>query len=139
MTGSWPLELLPGRWHLYRLPPGTPWPPQALQTPWAFLARTPDEVSLLLPEDVPAPEGSRTQGPWRALRVAVTLDFDLVGVLAGLSRALAEADVPLLAVSTFDTDYLFVPAARLEDALAALRRAGYPFVRVLRKGTKCLF
>jgi len=124
-AASWPLVLLPQRWTLYRLPPEAPWPPEALRTPWAFLARTPDEVSLLLPEDVPAPEGGRAQGPWRGFRVATVLDLGLVGVLAGLSQTLAAAGVPLLAVSTHDTDYLFVPAERLEAATQALRQAGY--------------
>lgn len=122
---SWPLALLPQRWMLYRLPPDAPWPPEVRAAPWAFLARTSDEVSLLLPEDVPAPKGSRAQGPWRGLRIATTLDFSLVGVLAALSQVLAAAGVPLLAVSTYDTDYFFVPAADLEVAVEALQQAGH--------------
>ncbi len=125
---SWPLALLPQRWMLYRLPPEAPWPQAALTHPWAFLARTPEEVSLLLPEEVSPPRAGRVQGPWRALRVATTLDLSLIGVLAGLSQILAAAEVPLLAFSTFDTDYLFVPAERLTTALQALRQAGYPVV-----------
>lgn len=128
MKTLWPLQMLPQRWMLYRLPGDASWPRQALAAPWAFLSRTPDEVTLLLPEEVPAPEGSRAQGPWRGLRVAATLDFDLVGVLAGITHPLAEAGVSVLALATFDTDYLFVPADQWETALAALRRAGYPLL-----------
>jgi len=40
--------------------------------------------------------------------------------LAALSGALAEAGVSLLAVSTFETDYLLVPGERLDEAVAAL-------------------
>lgn len=125
MTLQFTLRLLPGTWRIVRLPGDAPWLHEALRSPWAFLARTPDEVSLLLPEEVPAPEGSRTHGPLRGLRVEGTLDFALVGVLAGLSRALAEAGVPILAFSTYDTDYLFVPADRCAEAVRALRGAGY--------------
>ncbi len=131
MSG-WTLEIVTGRWILYRLPGESAWPPEALQSSWAFLARTPEEVSLLLPEDLPAPQGGRAEGPWRALRVAGTLDFALVGVLAELSRALAAAGVPILAVSTYDTDYLFVPADRFSEAIAALQAAGHRVMGRLR-------
>ncbi len=118
--------MLPGRWRLYRLPPEAPWPLEALRSPWAFLARTPEEVSLLLPEEVPPPAEGQAHGPLRGLRLVPPLDLSLVGVLAALSRTLAQAGVPLLALSTYDTDYLFVPAEQWEAALAALRAAGYP-------------
>lgn len=126
-----PLEVLPFRWMLYRLPAGTPWPETALRSPWAFLVRTPEEVALLLPEALPPPEGSRGHGPLAALRVATTLDFNMVGILATLSHVLAQAQVPILALSTYDTDYLFLPEARLKDALKALHDAGYPLTGTL--------
>jgi hypothetical protein len=58
------------------------------------------------------------------LRVLGAFDFDVVGVLARLSGALAAAGVPLLACSTFDTDYLLVHAPDRDRAADALRRAG---------------
>ncbi len=128
MNNDWTLTVLAGRWWLYRLPGDTPWPPEALHAPWAFLARTPDEVSLLLPEGVPAPQGSRSHGPLAGLRVEGPLAFDLVGVLAALSRVLAAAGISVLAWATYDTDYLFVPAAHLADACRALGEAGYHVV-----------
>ncbi len=129
---GWTLETLAGHWTLYRLPEKSAWPSEALHSSWAFLARTPEEVSLLLPEDLPAPQGGRAEGPWRALRVAGTLDFALVGVLAELSQALAAAGVPILAVSTYDTDYLFVPADRFSEAIAALQAAGHRIRKSIR-------
>ncbi len=53
------------------------------------------------------------------------LDFALVGILADLAGRLAQAGVSILAFSTFDTDWLLVPGARVEDARAALERAGH--------------
>jgi hypothetical protein len=48
-----------------------------------------------------------------------------IGVLAGLAAPLAEAKVSLLAISTFDTDYLLVSEKQLQAAIAALRSAGH--------------
>jgi hypothetical protein len=56
--------------------------------------------------------------------VVGTFDFGVVGVLARLASALAADGVPLMAISTFDTDYLLVHAPDLGRAAAALRGAG---------------
>ena len=90
-----------------------------------FLARTDREWSLVCEEER-IPAGCLAVEPgWRALRVAETLDFSLTGVLAGLASCLADAGVPLFALSTYDTDYLLVKGNDLERAAAALTAAGY--------------
>ncbi|HEY6319186.1 MAG TPA: ACT domain-containing protein [Acidimicrobiia bacterium] len=53
------------------------------------------------------------------------LAHDQVGVLASLSGSLAEGGVPIFVVSSFDTDWLLVPAERLADARAVLTQAGH--------------
>jgi transcriptional regulator with XRE-family HTH domain len=85
------------------------------------LTRAPGELCVLSIEDA-APAGARVEPGWRALRVAGPLSFELTGVLAALAGPLAEAGVPILAQSTYDTDLLFVRAddlARAVDVLAA--------------------
>jgi uncharacterized protein len=39
------------------------------------------------------------------------LDFNLVGIIAGLSGTLADASVSIFALSTYDTDYVMVKQA----------------------------
>ena len=90
-----------------------------------FFARTDEELSLLCPTAA-LPEEMllyRDDG-WRALRVAGSLDFSLMGILSRLTGVIAQAGVPLSAVSTYDTDYLFIKEAHLPAALFALRQAG---------------
>ncbi len=77
---------------------------------------TRDELSLVVPEDA-APESAQIAGGWRALRVAGVLDFALTGVLASLAAPLADAGISIFAVSTYDTDYLLIPATNLTTAL----------------------
>jgi hypothetical protein len=62
---------------------------------------------------------------WRALKLRGPFPFSATGILASVLSPLAEAEVPIFAVSTFDTDYVLVPEARLEKAVAALRAAGH--------------
>ena len=62
---------------------------------------------------------------WHALKVHGPFPFETIGVLATLSQALANAKVSLLAISTHDTDYLFVRSAELAHAIRALRHHGH--------------
>ena len=96
--------------------------------PFVFTGATDGEKSLVCPTVlVPANTIARSDG-WRAFRVAGTLDFSLVGILAALSKTLADAGIGLFAISTFDTDYLLVKAGDFDRALTALASAGYDCV-----------
>jgi len=92
--------------------------------PFHFLSRTDHELSLVCPtEDAPEACDAREDG-WRGMRVKGAMDFSLIGVLSRLSGALAVAGIPVFAISTYDTDYLFVKAADFYRAVDALRAAG---------------
>ena len=83
------------------------------------------EISLVA-ETAKLPQGclSREDG-WRAFVVDGSLDFSLVGILAAISSALAECNIPIFAISTYDTDYLLVKEERFEDACRVLIGKGY--------------
>ncbi|GAA2803667.1 ACT domain-containing protein [Saccharopolyspora taberi] len=65
------------------------------------------------------------EGPFRALEVEGPLGFSLTGVLTSLLVPLAEADVSVFTLSTFDTDWILVPADAAGAAEAALTAAGH--------------
>jgi hypothetical protein len=88
------------------------------------VVRTRAELSIVCPE-AHVPPGAPAERGWRALEVSGPLDLAATGVLAALIVPLAEAAVPVFAVSTYDTDYVLVPGGRLPDAAAALRTAGH--------------
>ena len=89
-----------------------------------FVASTPEEVSVVC-ETEAVPDGAiACEAGWRAFKVQGPLDFALVGVLAQISSALSNADIPLFAVSTFDTDYVLVKQENLDAAVGALKDCG---------------
>lgn len=92
--------------------------------PVASVTRTAAELSVVCAEAA-VPDGVRSETGWRAFRVRGPLPFHLTGVLARLAAPLAEAGVPLFALSTFDTDVILVRDDRLRDAREALRTAGH--------------
>lgn len=93
--------------------------------PFCFSGCTDQEKSLVCPaEDVPANALDMDSG-WRAFRISGLLDFSLIGILAGISRVLAEAKIGIFAISTYNTDYILVKSENFHPALAALAEARY--------------
>ena len=90
-----------------------------------FLAKTADELSLVCPtEETPEFTTAREDG-WRGFRVSGTMEFSLVGILAGIADTLAEQHISIFAVSTYDTDYILVKQENFEKALKTLAGHGY--------------
>ena len=117
------LRVLPGEYAVWRLPPDGAMP-QIEGGAFLSLTRTPNEVSLVSVADA-VPEGVRAEKGFRCLAVIGPLAFDITGVVAGLSVPLAEAEIPIFVVSTFDTDYLLVRSQYLDRAIQALTNAGF--------------
>jgi len=88
------------------------------------VTRSDNELSIVCrEEDVPA-DASAERG-WCALELAGPLDFSLTGVVAALVTPLADAEVPIFVLSTFETDYLLVREHDLHRSVEALTAAGH--------------
>ena len=93
-----------------------------------FIGKTDEELSLVCrTEDTPAGAAVREDG-WRGFRVRGILDFSLTGILSRLSGILAEQEIGIFAVSTYNTDYILVKGGDFERALDVLRDDGYAVV-----------
>jgi hypothetical protein len=91
------------------------------------VTRTKEELSLVCLQKI-VPEETRCEKDFRSIKVEGPLDFALVGVLASLTKALAQEEISILAISTFDTDYLLVKEAQVDRAVQKLSQAGHRFV-----------
>lgn len=114
-----PLQPLEPLFAICRLPADAPTPSWAQKGGLSCITRTRDELSIVCEQRL-VPEGISGQRDWRALRVPGPLDFALTGVLAKLTAPLAEADISIFALSTFDTDYLLVRDADFDAAITLL-------------------
>ena len=118
------LVLLPGLYAVCRLHKDASVPAWASPGEFLSITRTAEELSVVCSQNL-VPDDVRCERGWRCLRVAGTMDFSMVGVVASLVTPLADARVSVLVVSTFDTDYMLVKESDLERALTALRTAGH--------------
>lgn len=118
------LTLLEGTFTVHQLEPGAEIPTDALDSSFFALIRTAEELSLVLPDSVEV-ESNRCDLGWACFKVEGPLDFGLLGILAGISSALAEAKISIFALSTFDTDYILVKQKQVQAAKEALKSARY--------------
>ncbi len=119
------LQILPDEFSIWQLPPNTPLPKIDDSSFWS-VTRTPEELSVVSIAKHAPPEESKEAG-WRCIGVKGPLAFELTGVLASLSVPLAEAEISIFAISSFNTDYLLVKANQLNLARTTLERAGHTF------------
>jgi hypothetical protein len=92
------------------------------------LTRDKEEITLIVSEETwhalaPRFPGAVAEEKRRMIRFDTVLDFSVVGFIAEISRALAEADISILSLSTYRTDTVFVHESRLADAVSAIKRA----------------
>ena len=123
------LDLLKGEWSIARLPAAEPVPNWAWSEVFSSVSRTSDELSIIAPSQQ-VPSSVKSEGGFRVLAVRGPLAFDAKGILADLAGAIADADVSLLALSTFDTDILLVRQQDLAAAAAALESRSHHVVQI---------
>lgn len=71
------------------------------------------------------PTTTRVELGWLALKLEGPFPFSMTGVLASFLNPLAEAQIAIFAISTFDTDYVLIKRDGLKQAIHALAAAGH--------------
>lgn len=78
-------------------------------------------------EDVPINTIVRDDG-WKGFKIQGILDFSLIGILSKISVLLAENNISIFAISTYNTDYIFIKEKNYELALKVLQEEGYEII-----------
>ena len=124
-----PLELLPDTLAICRLSADAAVPKWAAErSGFLTVSRTADELSIMTVQRA-VPAGERCERDYQAVRVRGPLSPNLVGILLSILKPLAESGISILAISTYDTDYVFVKTPHLPTTLDALRKAGHQITR----------
>ena len=122
------LQVLPGKFAICRLEPGAAVPPWIAVGSFLSVTRTPAELSIVCEQET-IPQDVRCERGWKCIAVEGPLPFSETGVLASLAAPLADAEVSISAISTFDTDYVLVQEVHLQRALETLEAAGHQVPR----------
>ena len=99
-----------------------------LDQSFTFIGNTDKEKSLVCPSDLVPDNATNREDGWKGFRIAGQLDFSLVGILAKIAKILASQGLSIFAISTFDTDYVFVKDENFEKAIKTLKGNHYRII-----------
>ena len=120
------LSVLSETFTIHKLSPDESIPEEILNCNYYSVSKTENELSLVCSEVIEVQSLQSSKG-WKCIKVVGPLDFNLTGILAGISDILAQTNISIFAISTFDTDYILVRKHDLSSATSKLRQAGYKF------------
>lgn len=115
------LSILPEKLGICHFDKNSSIPDFAKDISFCSITRTPNELSVICSQDK-IPAGVIMEKDWRALKVEGPLGFILTGIVASLAKPLADAEISIFYISTFETDYLLVEDRNLEKTKEILSR-----------------
>jgi len=124
LAQTFTLEQFPEKLAVVGLGPGAEVPGWAESSSLFSITATALETSVVCAMRS-VPKKAKKAGPFTAFAVKGPLDFALTGVLASLLQPLAESEISVFSISTFDTDWVLVPVADAERAAEEWRRSGH--------------
>lgn len=99
---------------------GTQVPSWVFNSSFFSVSKTSDELSVVCDQVLVPPNVKKLEN-WKAFKVEGPLDFSLTGIVASLSKSLADNKVPIFVISTYDTDYILVENKYFIQAKEVLR------------------
>ncbi|MDY6790050.1 MAG: ACT domain-containing protein [Thermodesulfobacteriota bacterium] len=118
------LTVLTGEFSIHKLHPSTKIPDTIHESKFYQICRTDEELSIVCETRLSIRSDHEEKG-WACIQVDGPLDFGLTGILAGISQVLAESNISIFAISTYDTDYILVKHHSLDHAVRAFKANGY--------------
>ena len=91
------------------------------------ISRTADELTIIVESEC-VPDGIKAEHDFAGFRVVGKIAFDVIGVIAAISQVLAAANIPIFAISTYDTDYFLISRHNVELTQTALKQSGHEIV-----------
>ena len=123
-----------------KLDPVGPHPSIPMSTDFWSLSMSYDELSLVcITDQAPTVGILERSDNWTAFRVAGTMEFTLTGIVAKISRVLADADIGIFVISTFDTDFILVNDNDADSAVCHWRASGIEIVEPLHQTARLDF
>ena len=118
------LSLMPHTYAVCQFHPDKHIPYWALLGDFVSLTRTHEELSIVCQQDN-VPDEIQAERGWRCVQVQGAFDFSVAGVNASLAIPLAEADISVLAIATYATDYILIKEENVERVIQVLEQAGH--------------
>ena len=120
------LTVLDGAYQIAKLKISDEIPSDVFNQEFCSFTRTDEEISLVVDCKVNM-KNVVVEKPWKIIKIKGVLDFSLIGILAKVSKILANNGISIFVVSTYNTDYILVKASNLGRAVEVLTDNDYYF------------
>lgn len=118
-TSKFVLSVLPETLGICRFDDGSPIPDWAQNANFCSITRTRTELSIVCRQEE-IPGGVLVEKDWRAFKLEGNISLESVGIIAVLSKPLADAGISIFNISTYETNYILVEDKNLEKAVEIL-------------------
>lgn len=121
------LKILEDKYKVVKLKPNEIVPKEIFEEEIYSITRTDEELSIVVKSNLNILNGI-IEDNWSMIKIVGTLDFALIGILSKISTILANAEISIFALSTYNTDYVLLKSDKLEKAIEVLKENGYMFI-----------
>ncbi len=120
------LEILKDEFTIHRFDLNETIPDKVYNSKFYWIGKTDEELSIVCESNI-LNNSDKSKSGWSIIKIACKLDFSLVGIIAEIYNELKNAGISIIALSTYDTDYIMLKNDKLEEAKSALENIGYKF------------
>ena len=120
------LKILNGQFSIHRLSIDSEIPRQIHESEFYSIVKTSEELSIVCDSLIHLTAEKSSHG-WMCIKFVGPLEFSLTGILSGISKVLADSNISIFALSTYNTDYVLVESVNIQEAKQSLKIAGYTF------------
>jgi len=118
------ITILPNEFTIHRFEATEPIPQKIFESKYYWIGKTEEELSVVCDSKIKL-NNSKSDGNWSILKLVGQFDFSIIGILANITRALSEAGISIVALSTYDTDNIMVKTIKVQQAIKVLTDVGY--------------
>ena len=101
------LKLLKGKYSVCRINKDDEIPKWIFNEEFFSITKTEDELSIVCLQDR-IKDNVLCERNWKVLKIEGPLDFSLIGILSKISTLMANNNISIFAISTYDTDYILI-------------------------------
>ncbi|HOQ11394.1 MAG: hypothetical protein BWY23_01429 [Spirochaetes bacterium ADurb.Bin218] len=115
-----PITILPGDYTIFRLDSGSKLPDWVDTSRFYSITDTGEECTVICSGEA-VPEEYPHECSMKIFKINKNLKFNETGIINSITTPLAESEIPVFVLSTFDTDYFFI---KMEHAYKAVEILG---------------
>tara|TARA_Y100000746_G_C15454293_1_gene428602 strand:- start:1330 stop:1713 length:384 start_codon:yes stop_codon:yes gene_type:complete len=127
MNKSLSLKILNEEYSIHQCAPKYSVPDTVSGSEFLSVSHTPDETTIICRSNIKF-DSQKKDGDWRCIQLVGEFDLEIKGVWARITSIVAEAGSPVLAITTFDTDYFLVKAEFLEPVKNLFIKKNFRFI-----------